>query len=967
MNTFLSRPLRSIYFSAGMLLGAVYAAPSLANESYTLFESGQVRPLALSPDGKHLYALNTPDSRLEIFRIDARGLLPEASIMVGLEPVALAVHATREVWVVNHLSDSVTIVDVGNPSRPRIKNTLLVGDEPRDIVFAGEHNDRAFITTAHRGQNSPIDPQLTTSGVGRADVWVFDANNLGAQLDGAPLTILSLFTDTPRALAVTPDGNRVYAAGFHTGNRSTTINDGLIPDGGETNGGLPATRVDAAGEAQPETGLIVQYDGTHWRDELGRPWDDKVRFSLPDKDVFTIDASATPPQLVAGGDYAGVGTILFNMIVNPVNGNVYVSNTEALNLRRFEGPGQRLGRDHTVQGHTHESRITILSNTGVQPRHLNKHINYNICCTAIPNAENAKSLAQPMAMAITKDGQALYVAAFGSSKVGVFSTAQLESDTFTPNIADQISVTGGGPAGLVLDEAHARLYVLTRFDNGISTVDLQQRHESAHLQMHNPEPASIVNGRHFLYDASFTSSHGDTSCASCHIFGDFDSLAWDLGDPDNTTINNPGPFALGPTIDFPQGFTATPNPHFRALKGPMATQSLRGLANHGPMHWRGDRTGGNDEASMQPDSGAFNEDLAFKKFNVAFASLLGRSAPLTEQEMQAFTDFVLQISYPPNPIRKLDNSLTPEQAAGKAIFFGQVSDTFFNCNGCHVLDPDGNRQFGVAKPGFFGTDGRYSFENETQFLKVPHLRNMYQKVGMFGMADAPFFVPGDNDFTGDQVRGFGFMHDGAADTLFRFHGSRVFLFRPPKALSPLDPGNPGGFPFLPPNNPAAATVNPLGVAMRRQVEQFMLAFDSNLAPIVGQQVTLRSANAQAVGPRIDLLITQAEAGECDLIAKLSGTGRERGFLYEGNGVFRPDSIRQFPLHDDALRAQVHRHRALTYTCTPPGSGVRMALDRDENGIYDGDELNDEHHDRRERYGWGFFETAQHRSRHWWWW
>ena len=26
----------------------------------------------------------------------------------------------------------------------------------------------------------------------------------------------------------------------------------------------------------------------------------------------------------------------------------------------------------------------------------------------------------------------------------------------------------------------------------------------------------------------------------------------------------------------------------------MTTQSLRGMANHGPMHWRGDRTGGTD-------------------------------------------------------------------------------------------------------------------------------------------------------------------------------------------------------------------------------------------------------------------------------------------------------------------------------------------------------------------------------------
>lgn len=43
----------------------------------------------------------------------------------------------------------------------------------------------------------------------------------------------------------------------------------------------------------------------------------------------------------------------------------------------------------------------------------------------------------------------------------------------------------------------------------------------------------------------------------------------------------------------------------------------------------------------------------------------------------------------------------------------------------------------------------------------------------------------------------------------------------------------------------------------------MLAFDTNLAPIVGQQVTLTAATRQAVSPRIDLLIARADAGECD--------------------------------------------------------------------------------------------------------
>ncbi len=218
------------------------AAPTLAHaaSSYTLFESGQVRPLALSADGKHLFAVNTPDGRLEIFRVKNSGLSHVGSVPVGLEPVAVAARSDDEVWVVNHLSDSVSVVDVSDPLHGRVVRTLLVGDEPRDIVFAGPSRRRAFITTAHRGQNRPSDPQLTTPGVGLADVWAFDANALGAPLGGTPLTILTLFSDTPRALAVSPDGAKVYAAAFHSGNRTTVVSDLLVPDGGQSAGGVPA-------------------------------------------------------------------------------------------------------------------------------------------------------------------------------------------------------------------------------------------------------------------------------------------------------------------------------------------------------------------------------------------------------------------------------------------------------------------------------------------------------------------------------------------------------------------------------------------------------------------------------------------------------------------------------------------------------------------------------------------------------
>src|SRR5262249_31294352 len=149
--------------------------------------SGQVRPLAMSPDGTKLFAVNTPDNRLEIYSVRNKDLAFLYSVPVGLEPVAVAARTNTEIWVVNLLSDSISIVDLIVANNPRVKRTLLVGDEPRDIVFAGPGRSRAFVPTAHRGQNSPIDPQVNTPGVGRADVWVFDANNLGSTLGGTPL------------------------------------------------------------------------------------------------------------------------------------------------------------------------------------------------------------------------------------------------------------------------------------------------------------------------------------------------------------------------------------------------------------------------------------------------------------------------------------------------------------------------------------------------------------------------------------------------------------------------------------------------------------------------------------------------------------------------------------------------------------------------------------------------------------
>src|SRR5687768_6337638 len=208
---------RWLMAGGALFLAAMVSLSASAAPSFMEFESGHVRPLALSADGSKLFAVNTPNNTLVIYTISSFGIAKQAEVSVGMEPVAVAIRNSNEVWVVNHLSDSVSIVTLSGT--PRVTRTLLVGDEPRDIVFAGTAN-RAFITTAHRGQQRTDpslsgvpgagDPQLTTEGVPRADVWVFDPANLGNTVGGTPVRIISVFTDTPRALAVSPDRNTVY-------------------------------------------------------------------------------------------------------------------------------------------------------------------------------------------------------------------------------------------------------------------------------------------------------------------------------------------------------------------------------------------------------------------------------------------------------------------------------------------------------------------------------------------------------------------------------------------------------------------------------------------------------------------------------------------------------------------------------------------------------------------------------------
>src|SRR5262245_18021897 len=765
-------PARLIVLGVALLAPVLLPSP---RAQYVNFESSQVHPVALTPSGRNLLVVNTPDALLEVFEVQADGgLVPRVQIPVGLEPVTVAARSDSEAWVVNHLSDSISIVDLALGTTTR---TLPVGDEPTDVVFAG---GRAFVSVSQEDA-----------------VKAFDLANLAS-----PPVRIDLFGSDTRALAVSKDGSKVYAVVLNSGDQTTVVNANIAFG---NNPGLNLTRLSQLGlnttqcssapppypplppgivrnqaltdppSGVPPVGLIVKWDPAtqKWRDDAAQDWSMCLPFRLPDHDLFVIDAATLG---VSTMDH--LGTTLFDVSVNPGTGRIYVPNTEARNNVRFEHP---LG----VGGHVVDNRLTIVDPSGgpsVTIVDLNVHINRaSDPATNLP--ERVASVSQPGMLVWNRAGTLGYLTAIGSRKLfRVDGACASGACIFGPSrqAPDAVDV-GEGPTGVALREDLNRAYVLNRFSNSIALVDTSSLQKIGEIALHDPSSATIRNGRHFLYDGIDTSGHGDNSCASCHISGNMDELAWDLGNPPGNFV----PYGtagdnvrfIAPQNNQPQTVPAQPpfssHTGFDPQKGPMTTQTLRGMLE--PLHWRGDR-------------GTLNA------FNKAFVGLLGahdigpingEPAGLSAAQMELFRQFALGISLPPNPFRNVDDTLpnapvtipgnpfTGNPAEGERIFLTGQTDAGQSCSACHAM-PFGaaGGKLGGLEPGDPPTAPAALFNGNADGvphsdLKVPHTRNMYEKFG-------PKFGPPATPNPPDAKTGFGFIHDGSIPDLGTFLSAQVF-------------------------------------------------------------------------------------------------------------------------------------------------------------------------------------------------
>lgn len=627
------------------------------------FEARLVHPAEITPDGSTLLLLSSTEGRLCVFDIHgAAADFPalRTEIQTGQEPVSVRARSNDEAWVVNEASDSISVISL---SKGITTATIPCADEPADVIFAA---GRAWVSCARSNLIRVFDP------VSRSLLHTIPVPGL-----------------YPRALAADASGQFIYTVCLLSGNGTTVIPPSAAPP--QPNPSDPSL------PPPPRTALIVPAT------------DPRVAWKVGDHDLIAISTGASPAVTAT---VSGLGTHLFAIAPNPQTGQLWIANSESLNLILTEP---------ALRGRFARHRLSVVSpqHTIAAIHDLNPEIGSD--GEASPGAIG-KALAQPHALTFEPSGSHLWVAAFATDRIARISAA----DGRVTHVSDLRPPPAGsrqmrGPRGLALHPTSPRLYALGKLSDSLMVIDttdgkvIYERPVSSHPAL----PRPVAEARGFLFDARL-SSNGTVSCGTCHLDADTDGLAWDLGDPAGALLTVPGANL--------SAHDTTPRPRtMHPMKGPMVTQTLRGLQNGAPFHWRGDRP-------------------TLQSFNPTFDALLGGSV-LPAADMEDLAAYLLTIRHHPNPNRQPDRTLPASTAGGNPVRGRDLYNLHNNhCAICHSLPS--------------GSDGNIDLPQEVgsaQPLKNPSLRTTYQRA---------FFDPRPG---ASSRSGFGLGHDGTGFALPTVH------------------------------------------------------------------------------------------------------------------------------------------------------------------------------------------------------
>jgi DNA-binding beta-propeller fold protein YncE len=327
-----------------------------------------------------------------------------------------------------------------------------------------------------------------------------------------------------------------------------------------------------------------------------------------------------------------------------------------------------------------------------------------------------------------------------------------------------------------------------------------------------------------------------------------------------------------------------PPADFRDRKGVMITQSLAQLEAAAPLHWRG-------------------EQADVESFNGAFSGLL-KGDELGDVELLDLKEYLMSIRLPPNPRQPLNRMLSAGAAPGQVPFFDR-------CVACHLL-PLGTS--GDLTLNLIGDEQGPldAFPEVDPFAtKTAQLRGLWLR----GSDECDIDRSGAEERV--RVTGYGLVHEGIVDDLDQF----------------LDE-------FFP------------DLEGHDSVRDFVDQLDSGLAPatLFSELLDASTANTPRARAIEQFLLVQADHGWCDAAA--------RGVLDEGAGLAAVGLVWRratatapgfFATDDDGPApltytfAQLEQKAAtgqarLLFVGAPVGSGERIGVDRDRDGLFDRDEV-----------------------------
>ncbi len=861
------------------LEGTFAADPSPA--PFVNFETPVVQPLALNPAGDLLAVCNLPAGQVDLFRNSPTGLSPLGPIRVGIDPVSVRFRTDSELWVVNYISRTINIIDT---TTLRIQAIIPTDHRPTDVLFAGTPQ-KAFVAASLANKLQVFSPETH-----------------------ALLAEIPIQGERPTMLARSPDGSTVYVTIKESGNRSTIIarkvvplhehsKPGAVDDPGGPYGGQnpppnsgalfsPPINPQLAPHRPPPTSMIVRkHPNGRWLDDNNGDWTPYISGTnapmtgrIEGWDMLDHDLARVDANSFATTYVDGLMTMCLGLGVNPATGEISIVGTEARNEIRFE-PNLK-----SIFAKVILARVPA-AGPDTSLLDLNPHL--DDVTRWLPAAERRKSIGDPRAVLWSQDGSRCYIVGLGSNNL-------LALDASGQRVAAPLEMPDG-PAGLALDSARRRLFVFSRFDLSLSEVDLDALRILKTHPLSDPTPAQIKKGRRLLYNTHETSGLGHLSCATCHVDARLDRLAWDLGDPAGSMIplttnaNFVGTRNLGP---------------FHPMKGAMITATLQDIIGKEPLHWRGDRT-------------------SIEEFGNTFTNLNGAAEEPAAAEMADFRAFLKSIFFPPNPYLNAEGRLSTNVPLPGFIASGKGSLP----RGAPL--PPGNAVLGRGRTACFachttvsghGTDlfahvldernhalnGHVLESSEMLPFKTSQFRNLYERTGL------RYDIP-------DSTAGFGFLHDGRADRLEFFIQDGADSLEPPT------------------EDQAVADI--LARLLSSESEGRILGVASptrGAHGLVGRQFYLSEATLPEFARLAQTTFSRRDVAETIIRGEFPNgpRGWRQDFL---TGTFDSDRRYETASTNDFL-AMMETNHSLIVMVVHRGTANRLALDWDQDGIYDQDEL-----------------------------